>query len=59
MEINYKEIAEYAKDAVETLYASGLLNGVGDGRFAPRDNMTRAQAAVIIANFLDRLEGLN
>ncbi len=60
VEISDKEqISDYAKEAVETLYASNLLNGVGDGRFAPQDNMTRAQAAVIIANFLDRLEGLN
>lgn len=54
-----REIADYAKEAVEALYACEILNGVGDGRFAPKDNMTRAQAAVIISNFLDRLEGLN
>lgn len=50
------EIAGYAKDAVKALYSANILNGVGDGRFAPLDNMTRAQAAVIICNFLEGLE---
>lgn len=53
------EIAGYAKDAVKALFASELLNGVGGGRFAPKDNMTRAQAAVIMCSFLERLEALN
>ncbi len=53
------EIASYAKDAVKALYASNLLNGVGEGKFAPKNNMTRAQAAVIMCSFLERMEATN
>ena len=42
------EIADYAKDAVESLCKMGILSGVGDNRFAPRENATRAQAAVML-----------
>lgn len=50
-------VSDYAKTAVETLYSEGMISGVGDGCYAPRDNMTRAQAAVIIWKFTDRMEG--
>lgn len=43
-----EETADYAKDAVIALYQAGIINGVGDGRFAPADTATRAQAAKII-----------
>ncbi len=42
------EIAEYAKEAVYTLKAMGIVNGVSDIDFAPTRNATRAEAAVII-----------
>ncbi|HBN85097.1 MAG TPA: hypothetical protein DDZ89_14785 [Clostridiales bacterium] len=38
--------AWYAED-VETSVALGIMNGMGNGRFAPLDNMTREQLAVI------------
>ena len=41
-------VADYAKDAVAALYQAGIINGVGDGKFAPSDIATRAQAAKII-----------
>lgn len=41
-------VADYAKEAVTALYQAGVINGVGDGRFAPVDTATRAQAAKII-----------
>ncbi|MBP3359965.1 MAG: S-layer homology domain-containing protein [Clostridia bacterium] len=43
-------ISEYAKDAVKNLYSAGLINGIGDGNFAPLETATRAQAAQIIYN---------
>ena len=49
------EIADYAKDAVTALYQAGIINGVGEGKFAPADTATRAQAAKIIFE----LRGLN
>ena len=41
-------VPEYAREAVISLYQAGIIYGVGDGRFAPNDIATRAQAAKII-----------
>jgi len=38
----------YAKEAVYALSANGIINGMGDGSFAPLDEATRAQTAKII-----------
>ena len=45
-------ISSYAKDAVYGLSNIGVINGMGDGSFAPRANLTRAQAAKIICTAL-------
>lgn len=37
--------------AVNWAAANGIVNGVGDNRFAPDDNITREQMAVILHNF--------
>ena len=42
------EIAGYAKNSVEILCGLKVMNGVGDGSFAPRGTATRAQAAKVI-----------
>lgn len=42
------QIADYAKEAVNALKAAGVINGRGDGSFAPNDTCTRAEAAKII-----------
>ena len=41
-------ISPYALEAVETLGSLGIISGVGDGAFAPKNNATRAEAAVIV-----------
>ncbi len=41
-------IATWAKDAVYKLKNAKVINGVGDGSFAPSNTCTRAEAAVII-----------
>ena len=46
------QISEYAKEAVGSLAGIGIINGVGDGMFAPLDFATRAEAAVIINRML-------
>lgn len=48
------DISAYAADAVTAMQKSGLINGVGNGRFAPKDTATRAQAAVIIYNLFQK-----
>lgn len=45
-------IADYAKEAVYALKANGFVNGVSDNDFAPKQNLTRAEAAVIINRLL-------
>lgn len=45
------KIASYAAEAIETLQKAGIINGVEDGKFAPEDTATRAQAAKILYTF--------
>lgn len=42
------DISDYAKNAIESLTAAGVINGMGDGTFAPKSTVTRAQAAKVI-----------
>lgn len=44
------QIADYAKDIIYELFSAGMINGMGDGSFAPLETATRAQAAVMIYN---------
>lgn len=48
------EISDYAKPAVATLNQKGIINGVGENKFAPKAFATRAQAAQIIYNYLTK-----
>lgn len=50
-------IASYAKDAVSELSSAGIINGMGDGTFAPRANVTRAQAAKVVYELLNLIGG--
>ena len=42
------EISEYAREAVAALREAGIVSGMTDGTFKPKDNCTRAQVAYII-----------
>ena len=44
-------ISDYAVEAVNTLSAAGVINGMDDGRFAPQETANRAQAACIIYQY--------
>ncbi|HZG83557.1 lamin tail domain-containing protein [Paenibacillus sp.] len=46
------EIAPYAADAAAALEAAGIVAGFADGRFAPAEAATRAQAAVMVHRLL-------
>ena len=50
-----ERIADYASDAVSALSSSGMINGMDDGSFAPLENATRAQAAVMIYRVISAL----
>ena len=45
------EVADYAKDAVQTLTASGIITGAG-GKINPKGKTTRAEVAVILDRIL-------
>jgi len=43
-------IDSWAKEYVKALSAKGLISGVGDNRFAPRENITRAAVVKLLDN---------
>lgn len=47
-------IADYAKEAVKSLASYGVVQGVGNGLFAPELSVKRAEAAQIIYNVLSQ-----
>ena len=49
------DIADYAKAAVSALEKQGIINGMGDGNFAPGANATRAQSAKVIYSMMEVL----
>lgn len=51
------KIAPYASESVKVLARAGIINGIGDGSFAPRSNATRAEAAVIIYRLSEYCSG--
>lgn len=51
-------ISDYAKEAVEKLSGLGIINGMDDGNFMPKESMTRAQAAKVIYGLLTLLGGV-
>lgn len=53
------QISEWAKEYVEKAYAFGLLSGMPDGSFAPREHMLREQGMVAIYRILDKTERLS
>ena len=48
-----KDIAQYARDAVVTLYRSGIVEGRTNGRFDPDATITRAETCALVSRFLD------
>lgn len=50
-----EDIAGYAKQAVSSIQRLGLLKGMGDGNFAPKQTANRAQGAVVVARMLELL----
>lgn len=45
-------IANYAKQAVETIQGAGIIHGVGNDEFAPKKTANRDEEAVMIYNLL-------
>lgn len=45
---DFDQIPQYAQESITILAENNLMNGVGNNIFAPRNNATRAEAAVAI-----------
>ena len=43
-----EEISDYAKDSVKSLVKKGIVSGMGNNKYAPKANATRAQAVQMI-----------
>ncbi len=56
--VDNADIAEYAVNAVANLNSLKIVNGNDTGLFMAKDNLSRAQAAVLINNVLNYIAGL-
>lgn len=54
---DYDQTSDYAKESVGLLASEGIVNGIGNGNFGPKDVASRAEAAVIIYRCIE-LSGL-
>lgn len=54
--VDEADIREDAKEAVLRLSRAGLCNGVGGGRFAPKDCSTRAEAAKLLCLLMNLMK---
>ncbi|MCC8168975.1 MAG: S-layer homology domain-containing protein [Oscillospiraceae bacterium] len=50
------DIYEEYINSVDAAYSMGLIEGMGDGTFRPKNTLTRAQAAAIISRLADLLK---
>ncbi|MDY3929140.1 MAG: S-layer homology domain-containing protein, partial [Clostridia bacterium] len=58
-EINFEDsedVAGYAAEAVGSLYRLGIVKGVDENRFAPKENANRAMAAQLIYNCMNYVQ---
>lgn len=46
------EISSWAEEAISNVCGEGIMCGISDNRFAPKDNVTRAQMAAVINRLL-------
>ena len=49
------EYGSYYDEAVGELNAAGIINGYGNGKFGPNDNVTRGQVVVLMKRLRDEL----
>lgn len=50
-----EDISAYARESLAAMVDAGIVNGMGDG-IAPKNNTTRAQAAVIMSKIYDKIK---
>ncbi len=47
-------VSEYAWESVAACLETGIISGKGNEMLAPKDNMTRAEVAVILQRLLQK-----
>jgi len=47
--VQFMDVSGWAKDYITYLAARGVINGIGDGRFVPNNNVTRAEFVKMLA----------
>lgn len=52
------EVSDWAMNHIQRICNMGIMNGVGDNRFAPQENFTTEQAAATLVRCCDKLEQL-
>lgn len=52
--VDNAQISDYAKDAIDALYAAEIVKGTDDGRLKPADNTSRAEVATILVRILEK-----
>lgn len=50
---DFNDIGTYYQNYVKQAYSMGLLTGRGEGKFEPKENMTRAEAATALYRMID------
>ena len=56
MDISFTDMPENGYDEyIMRLAKADIVGGVGGGKYAPGDNVTRAQASVFVSNILDAI----
>ena len=52
---DFDAISDYAEDAVEYMAGSGIIKG-SDGKFNPKNNLTRAEAVTLLSRVADLIK---
>lgn len=52
---DYGEIADFAGESVTALYKAGIINGMSEDEFSPKENITRAQAVKMIYGLINAI----
>jgi len=50
--VDYMDIRDYAKEAIDRFFRAMVINGRPDGRFDPQGNATRAELATMLSQFV-------
>jgi hypothetical protein len=51
--VQFKDVSGWSEDYIAFLSARGIINGKGNGNFAPKDNITRCEFVKIMAMIAD------